>query len=777
MWLVTKAVNLKFVHITIVFILILLTLPSVTLADQYSYVYGKVVNEYGSSLSNVQVQFYTLNGALAASTNTSSDGSFSLWLTYGTYSLQFTKTGYAKTMQSVLVQWLDTDLGVITLNKALKLSSSSLGLAAEPSSVLNIQFSVGNLGTIPETVSFLVDAPADWSSKVLDGSKEVVGVYLSTGQSMSLQLELTVSPNAQAYVGYNVSLTAFGSSNSTLTFNIYVKPKATVLVTGRVLDENGARLENVSVCTYSSDGLPLEVTYTDFNGDFKVMLPASTAVTLNLMKEGYVKSSKNLQLKNANISVGDITLSKTIKLYSSTLNVTSNPGNKILMPFTISNLGDEAEPVSFKVEGAEDWGAKILLPQSNMEVSKVYLSPGSSLSLQLDLTIPPSFTGERRVSITASYRETSSLEFYVQVKQTDTNIVLCSFPGKSASAGDTVRFQVKLNNPTNILQRFTVSVNHVPQGWITSVKNAAGESVVDTVLDGNSYAELTVQVIIPSDTEAGNYTLMFSASSLYSFGDIPLLVAVTKSTSSLSFEASPPYFDTYAGSQARFTLNVSNLGGSSELFNLSIQGLPSDFKGWFESSAKQRITKIYVEPGKTSQIYLVVETPSSIKLGARNFTVSVGDGYINKTLPLTLNILGSYQLQITNQNFYTSLNVGGQGTFTLSIKNIGSQEVTNVKVVLGTVPNGFTATISPTQISSIGVDQDVAFTITIQSQSDVNAGNYYVDLMVISNETQTQTYTLRVEVLQETGWLMYSGIFLIAALAALIYIYKRFGRR
>jgi uncharacterized membrane protein len=75
------------------------------------------------------------------------------------------------------------------------------------------------------------------------------------------------------------------------------------------------------------------------------------------------------------------------------------------------------------------------------------------------------------------------------------------------------------------------------------------------------------------------------------------------------------------------------------------------------------------------------------------------------------------------------------------------------------------------------VDGETTFTISIQTQSDVNAGNYYIDFTVVSDQTQAKQFTLRVEVLQEMSWLIYASVLLILAIVGLFFIYRKFGRR
>jgi uncharacterized membrane protein len=442
----------------------------------------------------------------------------------------------------------------------------------------------------------------------------------------------------------------------------------------------------------------------------------------------------------------------------------------------VSNIGKESETIVFSTSNPEGWPTRIL-GQGNQESSKSALSSGVSLNFQLEVTIPFSSMGNNNLTLTILGRTISSLDFVVKVQPSNQKAVSCQFPGKLARPGDTIKFQVRMMNPTDVEQRFSVSVDPTPSGWIVSTKSTGGETVAEVTLGGGQAVDLVVEVSTPPSVSDGTHSLVFTVKSAWISESLPLLLVVQRPTAGIELEAIPPYADVYGGSQARFKLELLNFGGYDELLNLTAEGLPQGFKAWFEDATKQEITKVYVQTGQSKEFYVIVSTPKGVELSAQSFSASVVNAGLKKTVDLTLNMLGLNEVSVTNQNFYTSLNVGGQGTFTLTIMNNGSQEVTNVKAITGTAPQGFTVSVDPTSLSSLGIDQEATFTVTVKTQSDVNAGNYYIDFNVRSDQTEPQSFTLRVEVLQETNWIIYAGILIVIAAVALLMIYRRFGRR
>jgi len=753
--------------------------PSVAVV--YSDVHGIAVDEEGVGLSDVGVQVYTAGGALVATTSTGSDGFFSIsgWIwESGTYNIYLTKPGYAKVTKSFAVQKLDIDLGTMVLRRALRLSTSTLSLIASPGDKISIPFTAGNIGEETEVVEFLISKPKDWSVRVLYQSLEVTKAYISSGQSLTLQLEATVSLSALVNVDYNISLTAIGTTNSSLTFTISTRAQPTATVSGRVVDEYDNGMKEVEIKAYSSDGGFIKSVSTSSDGSFTIDLPIATTIALYFSKEGYVKVTKSVSSKLGGeaVELGEIVLLKTVRLYSSILNVVASPGDKLLFPFVVSNIGGESETVDFLVSSPEGWSTRIL-SQTNYEISKAALSSGASSNFQLEVRIPLNSTGDNNLTLTTVGRTKSSLDFMIKVQPSSKTMISCQFPGKSCAPGDTIRFQVKVTNPVDVEQRFSISIDPVPPGWIISIKSVGGEAVVEVTLGGSEFVDLVVNVSTPPSVSEGKYSLLFTAKSPSMSENLPLLLVVQRPTAGIELRAIPPYLDVYAGSQARFKLGLSNVGGYDQLLNLTAGGLPQDLRAWFEDASKQEITKVNVEAGQSKEFYVVVSTPKGARLGAQSFVVSVAGG-VSKTVSLTLNVLGLYKLSITNANFYTSLNVGGQGTFSLTVRNDGTQVVTNVKAaVTGTVPDGFTVSLEPTSVYSLKVDETVTFTITVKTESSVNAGNYYINFNTWSDQTEAQSFTLRVEVVQEMSWTIYGGVLIVIAVIGLFLVYRRFGRR
>jgi len=566
---------------------------------------------------------------------------------------------------------------------------------------------------------------------------------------------------------------------------IHVQGAVTGRVLGKVVDEHDQEMGNVEIQIFSSDGAYVKSESTSSDGSFDVRLNVGKSYLLHFIRDGYAKVTRTAPSfgsmfgEEAKINLGNITLFKALRLSSTVLSKVASPGEKMTLSFMVSNIGEDHETVEFHVEKPENWSTRII--DQTGEVSRIWLLSGASMSLQLEAAIPLTSTGINNVSITAVGKTSSTLNYTVRVEPFAEPIVSCQYPGKLAAPGEKVRFHVGLRNPFDVRLRFRVDVGSVPEGWMAFVKSAAGEPVREVTLEGKDSADLTVEVQVPRGEAEGDYDVLFEASSSAASENLTLLVVVEKIAAALGvdLQAMLPYLDAYAGAQARFRFRLANEGGYDQLFDLNTEGLLRDLRVWFEGSEGEEIKKVYVEAGESEEFSLVVSVPREMVFGESNFTVSVTSPSVAKNVSVTLNVLGMHDIWVMNQNFYVSLTVGGETDFILRVMNVGTDVVTNLEALtMGQVPSGFTVDVEPVVISSLRPhEEERSFTIAVSSEPDVNAGNYYVDMKVQSDQTEPFMFSLQIGVEPQMSWVYIGGGLVLVAAIVLFFVYRKFGRR
>lgn len=752
-------------------------------ASETSYVRGYVVDEDGVALIGVTVELIS-GGAILADTFTNPYGYFVMEeVERGTYSLHLKKFGYAEVVKSVTLQTAYTNIGTTIMFKALKLSTSTLSLISDLGDQVTIPFTVKNSGEETEVVAFSVSSPNEWSTRVIDQSYEVTKVSIASGQSMSLQLEVTVPLTALANLDYNISLTAIGTTNSSLTFTILTRaqPPAIATVSGRIVDEYDNGMQ-AAVNSYSSDGNLIQSGETSSDGYFTIELPLDTTISLHFSKDGYVEVTKTVSFESAGekIDFGEIVLVKALSLYASSLNTVANPGSKLLLPFAVSNIGENMETVEFSVSNTDEWSTRVL-DQNGREIKNAVISSNTALTLQLEVTIPMVSSGANKITLTAIGKTISTLEFLINVEQMNESIIFCQFPGKWAIVGDPVVFQVELRNPFSFEMHFRISVDSLPSDWTASIKTANDEHVTEIILGAEESVDLAVEVESPTSATAGeNYEFFVSVESVeHNVTDsLPLSIALNEpeAVEEINIATKFPEVTVEAGEVVQYQITVSNLGDVNRLLFLSIEP-PSDWKAVFKSGELE-ISRLDIAAESSEELIIEVTPPSTVSLDTYDIPVQIKSesGVVFAEIDLKATITGSYELHLSLSTLLTSTTSGDSASFTATVTNTGFSSLSVIGLDVE-VEEGWDVKISPTQVDLLRPQESFSFNVVVDTPEDTVSGDYLVTLTGLSDQVDSSPMQVRVTVNTPTEWGIYGFGIAIIIIIALVLVFKKFKRR
>ena len=559
-----------------------------------------------------------------------------------------------------------------------------------------------------------------------------------------------------------------------------------VTVSGRVIDEDGQGMKDVNIEVYAFDETYQVEVYVDSfttssDGSFSIALTVGKEYSLRFSKEGYVKVTKSLSVKiygTGKVSLGEIVLNKAVKLSSAVLSLAANPGDKLLIPFVVSNIGGETETVEFSVSHPEDWSTRIL-DQASREIKKTELSSGVSLNLQLEVTIPLKATRRHTLTLTAASKTNSTLDFTIDVEPPSESILFCQFPGKSVAPGNTVRFQMRLKNPFGAEMRFKISVNSIPPGWTASIKTASGESISEVILGGNEFVDFIVEVESPENAKAGEeYSLTVIAESPGGnvTDSLPLSVALTEAEEDIRISAKFPEVTVEAGKALKYPITISNLGEIDRLLLLSVQP-PTDWKVVFKSGTME-ISRLYLEAGKSESLILEATPPSTVKIGTYTIPVQIKspEGSIYAEMNLRATIIGSYELTLEPSTLLTSVTAGGSTTFTVKATNTGYTSVTSVSLNIA-IPEDWESSVTPVQVDSLKPRESFSFNVVIKVPEDTVAGDYLITLTGLSDQVESDEVQVRITVTAPTSWGLIGIGLAVVMVIALVLIFMKFKRR
>jgi uncharacterized membrane protein len=359
-------------------------------------------------------------------------------------------------------------------------------------------------------------------------------------------------------------------------------------------------------------------------------------------------------------------------------------------------------------------------------LSSATLTPGTGSSTLTITTATPASAGTFTLGITASggtYSQTISLP-----------ITLVVSPSFSVTTSSTVSI---MQNATA-----TIPVVAVHAGSFNSALSLAVSSLpvgmTGTFAPGSFSAPgdgtSTLTLAPTITTPAGNYTIQVVASGGGLSKSVPLAVTVN-ATPNFTLAASQTAMTIQAGQTAgTMTATVKNLTNNfNSAVALSVSGLPTGVTGVFNSPT-------LAKPG-TGTSTLTLTALGTAAAGQYKATISATGGSVTQTSSLLLTVVGGPGFTLKSSVSSIALTAGASFSTTLSYTAVNSFN-SAVALTVGTLPAGFTATLSsPTISGTTG-----SALLTIQSAATAAAGSYSLTVAgtsaLITTAQPSQTATI-----------------------------------
>jgi len=773
------------------FLIIVLTLLSTLASPIYVQgalkvkVTGRVVDENGQGLKNVKIKAYSSEEGYETyikSTSTLSDGSFAIDLTVGKeYILRFSKEGYTKEKRSIPIRMYGTgkiSLGDIVLLKVLRLSSPILSRVANPGDKLAFPFTISNIGEKTMTVDLLVMKPDGWTAKIFDQISEVRRVSLSSGGSLSLNLEVTIPKDALGT--YNLTLMATSNKiSSSLNFTITVEPPkhphyelelwtATpirIAKAGSSVDFN-VEIKNLgaeeAILNLTLEGFPKGWKGHFFYGEGEIAclaLKSGDSATIRINMEIPKSAEEGDYSFNFTVNTGDfkrgielkvivepIEIERGIRLACRYPSLTIKAGDTAAYEIKVTNEGGGEEHIYFSTNFTS--------PDLYIEFSarEVEIAAGESLSLSVTVVtrrrIAP---GEYVIPIIAETED----------KQLSDNITL-----KLQVKGDYKMAQLRLSSP--ILSRvanpgdkltFPFTVHNIgerqmtvdllvtkPEGWTARILDQISE-VRRVSLPGGGSLSLNLEVTIPKDA-LGTYNLTLTAKSDNGISESLNLTVTIKPPEhprrKIELWTATPALTAKAGSSVDFNVEIKNLGAEEAILNLTLEGLP---RGWRAHllHGKEEIDSLALKSGDSATIRINIEIPKSAEEGEYSFNLTANTGGFSKGIKLEVEV-EPFEIErgIRLMCRYPSLTIkaGDAATYDLIVTNKGDEDE---HVYFST---NFTSPDLDIEFSAKEVEvpagESLSLSITASTHRGIMPGEYVIPIIAETEDKQlSDNITLR----------------------------------
>ena len=572
---------------------------------------------------------------------------------------------------------------------------------------------------------------------------------------------------------------------SNFLYPVFAQPSGTGNVHGTVVDVDGAALRSVEVMAYSSSGNLASTKYTNSDGFFRFALHPSGVYSIYFEKEGYVTIKRDITVptgfynesESDPVKMGEITLQKALRLSSTVLSRVANPGDTVLFPFTVNNLGEEPEDVQFSVVNSAGWDTRVL--DATGEIKRVLLESGS-LNLDLEVAVPSTATEAAIVSLTASGILNATLDFTIipSTSLTRDFELTSTYPSVSEELGRTIYIPLSITNQGET-EEIVGLIGIVPSDWTVRFVTDTQMEVLSLYLTADQSEKLTIEVLPPEDAVVGEYAVVVNAVSEESevMDSLELRVTLREATSDVEIISTFTDVTVEAGKDIDFPIAIWNKGETDALFLLTVLSVPENWKSVFTSEDIE-ISSVLVTAGESIMLRLEVTPPKAVETGEYPIIAYAesDDGLITKQIDLRVSVGGSHEMYLELSTLYKTLTIGDSVEFTAQVKNIGNSPITTVYLDTA-VPEDWKITATPKLVSTLTPRDSVTFTIVADTPADTVAGDYMITVQAMSDQAESEEVDLRVTAKASTSW-GFIGIGLAGiAVIGLIIAFTRFKRR
>jgi uncharacterized repeat protein (TIGR01451 family) len=550
---------------------------------------------------------------------------------------------------------------------------------------------------------------------------------------------------------------------------------------GTIVDEAGNPLEDVTVSAYLSTGSLEDSKKTNEDGYFRMNLGGT--YTLVFEKEGYVIFQKNIQVTQAPtenpdqdiVKLGELEMEKTISLSASVIKRITTPGNKLTLSFTVSNQGEEQENIEFSIECPSDWSTKVL--DNTGEIESILLNPGTA-SYSIEITIhETALTGEKIV-LMATGSSTDILEFTIIPKTDPYEIELKStYLSISEELGQTISLPLTVTNLGEVDRKITLQAD-IPERWSISFTTNTKMVVKTLLLEPGDSEQLNIELETAGDADVGDYYVNISALDVNSaiLDVLGLEVNLREGTSDIDVISSFSEVSVEAGESITFPLAVWNKGEADALTIFTVPTLPENWDVSFRADELE-IASIRIPSGESESVSMIVEPPNSVVSGIYDLKAIIeSDDGTEYEFDFIIEVVGSYDLELELSTLYTTVQIGGSVTYTAKVTNRGQTAITTLYLD-AILPDDWTTSISPVQVTSLDPRDSVTFTIDVDVTSDTESGDYLITMQGLSDQLDSDEIDIRITAQASNTW-GYIGLGLaVVAVAGAVYLFRRFKRR
>ena len=342
----------------------------------------------------------------------------------------------------------------------------------------------------------------------------------------------------------------------------------------------------------------------------------------------------------------------------------------------------------------------------------------------------------------------------------------------SVPPGESVDYAIDVINDSKEIQNVDLSVSGMPAGWKFSLKSGGWTIGQLSILPGER-KNFSFKVEIPMKVNKGNYKFKVNAGESAS---LPLIINIS-AQGTFKTEFSSPQSNMQGNATSTFTFNANLKNQTADKQQYAF--LSNAPRGWnvtFKSNY-QPVTSVNTEPNSTQAVTIEIKAPDRIEAGKYKIPVSATTSSTSADLDLEVVITGSYSLELTTPTGLLSskITAGESKQLELVVTNTGSSELADIRPE-STTPSNWSVTFDPKKVDKLPSGSSTRIYATVKADKKAIPGDYVLNFETKTPETSGRiSFRLSVETPMLWGWV---GVMIIlAALGAVLYLFRKYGRR
>ena len=352
------------------------------------------------------------------------------------------------------------------------------------------------------------------------------------------------------------------------------------------------------------------------------------------------------------------------------------------------------------------------------------------------------------------------------------------YPGLAARAGDNVTFTINFDNSGSACDT-SLGIQSMPEGWEGYISGGGNRISRVHVPTGTETATASLQLDIPADAADGSYQVVLEARANDAVYDtLTLTLDVDQlEVSQGDFSCEYPEQEGAADASFSFSATLVNNSPETQTYSLSAQA-PEGWQVAFEPSGEStQVASIELESAASQGLDITVTPPNNVEAGQYTIPCSAISAGETLDMELSVTVTEKYSLDLSTPDGLLSFDTHAneETPVTLSITNNSNVPVQNVNLT-SSAPSEWNVSFDTPTIDVIEAGATVEVTARVTPSDQALTGDYVVTMTANASQV-SDTAEFRVAVETSMVWGFVAVVVIVALLAGIGYVFRKYGRR